>query len=95
MAEIIQLRKKVDAIDDQILSAIRERVKVCKAIGAAKKKQGKPVRDTARENEVYERVKEKSAELGLDVGLVEAVYREIVNMCSAVQEQRTFKTDGP
>jgi chorismate mutase len=86
MSEIEQLRKKVDAIDDQILAAIRERVKVCKAIGSAKKKQGKPVRDAARENQVFERVKEKSAELGLDVDGVEAVYREIVNMCSAVQE---------
>jgi chorismate mutase/prephenate dehydratase len=86
MAEIEKLRKKVDTIDDQILAAIRERVKVCKAIGTAKKKQGKPVRDTSRENMVFERVKEKSAKLDLDSDGVEAVYREIVNMCSAVQE---------
>jgi chorismate mutase len=86
MAEIEQLRKKVDAIDDQILAAMRERVKVCKAIGAAKKKHGKPVRDTSRENMVFERIKEKSVELGLDADGVEAVYREIVNICSAVQK---------
>ncbi len=86
MDEIQQLRKKVDAIDDQILNALCERVKVCKAIGAAKKKQGIPVRDVSRENEVYKRIKEKSVQFGLDSGQVEAVYREIVNMCSAVQE---------
>jgi chorismate mutase len=44
------------------------------------------IRDLARENEVYKRIKEKSAQFGLDLGQVEAVYREIVNMCSAVQE---------
>ncbi len=86
MDEIPKLRKKVDEIDDQILSALCERVKVCKAIGAAKKKQGKPVRDVSRENDVYKRISAKGAEFGLDAGQVEAVYREIVNMCSAVQE---------
>jgi len=86
MDEIPKLRKQVDAIDDQILAALCERVKVCKAIGKAKKKQGKPVRDVTRENEVYMRIKEKATQLGLSSGQVEAVYREIVNICSAVQE---------
>ncbi len=86
MTEIPKLRKNVDEIDDQILTALCERVKICKAIGAAKKKQGKPVRDVSRENAVYKRIHAKGAELGLDTGQVEAIYREIVNMCSAVQE---------
>jgi chorismate mutase len=85
MAEIDQLRQQIDEIDDQIIASLCIRVKTCKKIGAAKKKQGKPVRDKARENEVYKRIREKSAKLGLDAGEVEAVYREIVNMCSAVQ----------
>ena len=86
MEEIPKLRKKVDEVDDQILLALCERAKICKAIGDAKKKQGMPIRDLSRENEVYKRIKEKSAQFGLDSGQVEAVYREIVNMCSAVQE---------
>jgi len=90
MDEIHQLRKQIDAIDDQILAALSERVKVCRAIGSAKKNQGKPVRDVDRENEVYLRIKEKAAKLGLNSGQVESVYREIVNMCSAVQDQRTL-----
>ena len=86
MDEIPKLRKQVDAIDDKIFTALCERVKVCKAIGDAKKKQGKPVRDISRENEVYVRIKEKAAQLGLNSNQVESVYHEIVNMCSAVQE---------
>ena len=61
MDEIPKLRKQVDAIDDQILVALCERVKVCRAIGAAKKKQGKPVRDVSRENEVYHENQRKSS----------------------------------
>ena len=86
MDEIPKLRNMVDDIDDQILKALCERVKVCKAIGDAKKKQGMPIRDTSRENEVYRRIKEKSTQCQLNPLQIELVYREIVNMCSAVQE---------
>jgi chorismate mutase len=86
MDKIPKLRKKVDEIDDQILKALSERVKVCKAIGDAKKKQGIPIRDIPRENEVYIRIKEKSAQCRLDQEQIERVYREIVNMCSVVQK---------
>jgi chorismate mutase len=86
MDEIHQLRRKVDKVDDQILLALCERVKVCEAIGAAKKKQGLPVRDASRENQVYKRIKEKSVQFQLDPAQIERVYREIVNICSAVQE---------
>ena len=86
MDKIPKLRKKVDEIDDQILKTLCKRVKVCKAIGDAKKKQGMPIRDLSRESEVFKRLKEKSVQIGLNAGQVEAIYREIVNMCSAVQE---------
>jgi len=84
--EIQQLRKKVDQIDEQILNALRERTEICSAIGLVKKKNGLQIKDASRENEVYMRVKEKAVEFHLDPMKVEAVYREIVNMCSAVQE---------
>ena len=86
MDEIEKLRKKVDEIDEQLISALCERAKACKAIGLVKKKKGVPVRDISREDEVYKRVKQKAIEFHLDPVQVEAVYREIVNMCSAIQE---------
>ena len=86
MDEIQRLRKKVDRVDEQIPNALGERDKICRAIGLIKKKEGMKIKDTARETEVFERVKEKAVQLHLDPFKVEAVYREIVNMCSAVQE---------
>ena len=88
MADLKQLRKRIDEIDDQILNSLSERVKICKAIGSAKKAQGIPVRDSDREKEVYKRTRVKAADLALDPQQVEAVYREIVNMCSSVQETK-------
>ena len=84
--DIASLRAKIDEIDDQILFALAERVRVCKAIGVAKKKQKIPIRDESRENELYLRLKEKSKKLGLNETQIDLLYREIVNMCSAVQK---------
>ena len=86
MGEVQQLRKKVDEVDEQILNVLSERAKICMAIGLVKKKKGMQIRDVSRENEIYKRVKEKAVELHLDPMQVEAVFREIVNMCSAVEE---------
>jgi chorismate mutase len=86
MDEIQQLRKKIDKIDMQILNALVERAKICKAIGSVKKENGMQVKDADRENQIYRRVKEKAVEFQLNPLQVEAVYREIVNICSAVQE---------
>jgi chorismate mutase len=88
MADLKQLRKRIDEIDDQILNALSERVKVCKAIGEAKKAQGIPIKDSDREKEVYKRARQKAADLALEAAEVEAVYREIVNMCNSVQETK-------
>ncbi len=86
MDELAALREKVDAVDDQILRDIAQRVKVCRAIGELKKQQGKPVQDISRELEVFKRVKEHAELFKLDPVKIERLYREIVNMCSAVQE---------
>lgn len=92
--DLEQCRKIVDEIDDLILKALAERVKVCTTIGEVKHKRGMPVRDVSRENGVYKRVKSKASELGLNSLQVEAVYHEIVNMCSAVQEGQNFSTES-
>ncbi len=60
MEELKHLRKKIDEVDEQILRSLSERVQICKSIGSTKKKMGAPVRDPAREKEVYRHVREKS-----------------------------------
>jgi chorismate mutase len=51
-----------------------------------KKKHGIPTQDLPRENDVYAHIKGKAANLGLDPTQVEAIYRQIVNMCIVIQE---------
>ncbi len=86
MSDLKRLRYKIDSIDEEILRLLSERTKTCVEIGFAKKQQNLPVRDAEREARVYSQIREKAAKLGLNPVEVEAVYREIVNMCSSVQE---------
>jgi chorismate mutase len=86
MPDLKQLRQEIDSLDGQILRFLADRVKICEAIGSAKKAKGLPVKDAARESDVYARVCRQAAKLGLNPVQVEQIYREIVNMCSSVQE---------
>ncbi len=86
MDDVKQLRKRIDEVDEQILHSLSKRTELCKSIGLVKKKQGIPIKDLPRENDVYTHIKEKAADLGLDPAQVETIYRQIVDMCSAVQD---------
>jgi chorismate mutase len=86
LEDIKQLRKRIDEVDEQILQSLSKRTEICRSIGLVKEKHGIPIQDFPRENDVYAHMREKAAELGLDPSHVEAIYRQIVNMCSAVQD---------
>jgi chorismate mutase len=86
MQEIKQLRKRIDEVDEQILQFISERAEICRSIGLIKEKHGIPIQDFPRENDVYAHIRERAVEIGLEPSHAEAIYRQIVNMCSAVQD---------
>ncbi len=86
MERILALRKKVDEIDGKILYFLKERVEVCRSIGAVKREHGISVRDYRREGEVYSYTMRKAAEFGLDQQKVKAIYKEIVAMSAHAQE---------
>jgi len=86
LENIKRLRKEIDRLDEQILSLLSERVKICRSIGSLKKDHGIPVEDARRESQVYVRVRRRAVELALDPAQAELVYHQITNMCHSVQE---------
>jgi len=86
MSQIDEMRKKIDAIDEQIIKDLLERIEICRVIGELKKQQGKPIQDRSRETHVFSKVRAQAEKLGLDPTQIEQIYREIVNMCSNVQQ---------
>ena len=85
MERILALRKKVYEIDEKILGFLKERVEVCKSIGAIKREHGIPIRDYQREDEVYTNIMKKASELELNPQEVKAIYQEIIAMSAHAQ----------
>jgi len=86
LEKIQRLRDRKDEVDEQILLFLNERVKLCKAIGNVKKEHNIPIKDPLRENKIYQRIRDKASTLGLEQNQVDTIYREIIAMCSFVQE---------
>jgi chorismate mutase len=93
MQEIKLLRKRIDEVDEQILQFLSERAEICRSIGLIKEKNGLPIEDVPRENYVYANVRRKAIELNLSPYHMEAVYRQIINMCSAVQDSKRKRNE--
>jgi chorismate mutase len=93
MESIKQLRKKVDEVDEQILRSLSNRVEICRSIGLVKEKHSFPIQDFPRETDVYAHIRERAADLGLDPSHVEVIYRQIISMCSAVQDSKSVRNE--
>ena len=85
MERIKSLRKDIDEIDERILHFLKDRVEICKTVGAIKRENGIPIRDQQREEEQYRNLMKRASELGLDPHEVKTVYREIIAMGMHVQ----------
>ncbi len=64
MTDLKELRREIDAMDEQIVGLIADRVKVCEAIGTAKKAQGLPIKDIAREERSLQTHHRTSRQIG-------------------------------
>lgn len=85
MKNIVTIRKKIDAIDEQIVLLLKERMDLCKGIGTVKREIGIPVKDRRREDEVYLHIMSKALESRLDPQKVEAIFKEIIALSVFVQ----------
>jgi chorismate mutase len=79
------LRKKIDTIDEKIILLLKERMDLCKNIGAIKAKNSLSVKDHRREDEVYLHVMAKALESGLDPQKIEAIFKDIIALAVFVQ----------
>ena len=83
-ALLMELRSKIDKIDDEILTVIQKRMNVVKKIGKTKKENNLQILQTDRWTEVIETAKEKGSSKGLSNEFVEklfkAMHQESINV---------------
>ena len=84
--EIGPLREEIDRLNREIVRLLARRVDVALRIGEVKMRHGRPVVDKSREALVYERVRGLADGVGLDRDGVERVFREIIALCTRVQQ---------
>jgi monofunctional chorismate mutase len=62
MADLSEIRKKIDEIDEQILKLFLERMKCSAQVAQIKKESGEAVLNAAREREILEKVRDASGD---------------------------------
>lgn len=85
--EIGPLRKEIDRLNREIVGLLAQRVDVALRIGEVKTRHGRPVVDSSREALVYERVRGLAMGIGLNPDDVERVFREVIALCTRVQQE--------
>jgi len=78
--DLVQLRRKINAIDDEIVAKLEERAAIAKDIGTLKQELGLPFRDFSREQEVINRLTAEDLQV-LQHADIEKIYKEIMGAC--------------
>ena len=74
---IIQLRKQIDAIDNQLMDLLSKRMRVCREIGQYKKEHNMTVLQTGRYTEILDKRGAQGALCGMSADFVKQVYEHI------------------
>ncbi len=88
------LRKKIDALDAQLLSLLNERAVIALKVGDEKHARGEPVYRPEREAQVLAGLGERNAG-PLKTEGVQAIWREVMSACRAIEAVQTVAYLGP
>jgi len=79
------LRGSIDAVDQQILKLLHERVRLVMAVGEYKRERGIPVYDPARERALLDRLC-KAAEPPLDADTIRRIFERLVDESRRIEQ---------
>jgi chorismate mutase/prephenate dehydratase len=92
--EIKELRKKIDAIDKQLIAILRQRTNLSLKIGQIKRKNGKAIFDPGREKVIIDALKKK-VQGPITPAMIEEVYSTIFSISRSLQEKKKVAYLGP
>lgn len=91
---LLEIRDRIDRIDSEILSLLRERLRCAKEIGRLKAKDDKPKWDPYRERQILERLKKTNAGEFPEESLI-SLFHEIITACRLSQKPAEVAYLGP
>lgn len=93
--DLKSLRKKIDDLDDRIISLLNDRTGFVLEIGKAKEQTGKEVYASERESQIYQKIEELAAKGPLPKNALKAIYREIMSASLSLEKPVTISYLGP
>lgn len=78
--EPAQQRRRIDAIDAQLVALLAERARVVRAIWDEKESRGVPLRDPQREAAIQADLADLARQHGLDPAAVAAIFAHIIGV---------------
>jgi len=88
MNDLQDIRSEIDEIDRHILELLAKRFACSEKIAAQKIKQGLPVYDGAREEMLFENIKNSAKSKGIPTNIAESIFQEIVHQSRRLQESK-------
>ncbi len=92
------LRKRIDALDDELLRLMNQRAKLAQQIGKGRRSAALQTHDPERETEIYARLEQRLTKMRgaiFPVTGVRPVFREIVSACLSIDEKLSVAYFGP
>src|SRR5262245_31314691 len=86
-ADLATLRDRIEAVDKKLIDLIAERLRIVEHVVEAKLAAASPFRDREREDSLIARLRALAADAGVDPHEIERLYRVIMDMSVAHQEQ--------
>lgn len=83
--DLDELRRSIDAVDQNILKLLHERVRLVMAVGEYKRERGIPVYDPARERALLDRLC-KAAEPPLDADTIRRIFERLVDESRRIEQ---------
>ena len=87
MPKLATLRKNIDRIDDMLLKAIKERVKVAADIKELKYRQGQKKIDVKRERDIRKKIRKFCIENNLNAGKILRMFEELFELTRGRREK--------
>lgn len=87
LGDLQAVRESIEALDREILELLKRRMELVDRVVATKLDRGFPLRDPPREEQILQRVRHHAVELGLDAHEIERLYRLLMEMSIARQQE--------
>ena len=87
-------RAQIDSLDDRIVDLLVERFEVVRAVGELKAEKQIDIIQSARVEEVKQRVSERAKAKGLDGNLLRAIYTLIIDHAHTLENRVADKGNG-